>query len=67
VLFGLATLSYTRHPEGFLDFLSGRVQTAIADRRAHRLGGGPDGHGPVDGGVGKRPTASPDPVIGGPG
>ena len=29
VLFGLATLSYTRHPEGFLDFLSGRAQLAV--------------------------------------
>ena len=34
VLFGLATLSYTRHPEGFLDFLGGRVQAAVARRRA---------------------------------
>ncbi len=67
VLFGLATLSYTRHPEGFLDFLSGRVQTAIADRRSHRLGDGPAEHGPVDGGVGERPAAAPDPVIGGAG
>ncbi len=25
VLFGLATLSYTRHPEGFLDYLAGRA------------------------------------------
>ena len=67
VLFGLATLSYTRHPEGFLDFLSGRVQTAITDRRSHRLGDGPAEHGPVDGGVGERPAAAPDPVIGGAG
>jgi ABC-type branched-subunit amino acid transport system permease subunit len=51
VLFGLATLSYTRHPEGFLDFLGARTQQAIARRRAGRmrtptLTGGPGG---VDG------------------
>jgi len=52
ILFGLATLSYTRHPEGFLDYLGARVQNAIAHRRAGRLdarrpttgpGGGADG------------------------
>ena len=46
VLFGLATLSYTRHPEGFLDYLSGRAQaaagrTARASRRAGAPGAGP--------------------------
>jgi branched-subunit amino acid ABC-type transport system permease component len=51
VLFGLATLSYTRHPEGFLDYLGARTQQAIAHRRAGRmrtptLTGGPGG---VDG------------------
>jgi len=45
VLFGLATLSYTRHPEGFLDYLGARTQHAIARRRA-------EGRGP--------PTAMPD-------
>jgi len=25
VLFGLATLSYTRHPEGVVDYLGGRL------------------------------------------
>lgn len=37
VLFGLATLSYTRHPEGFLDVVSGRAQRLIAERRTRRL------------------------------
>ncbi len=41
VLFGLATLSYTRHPEGFLDYLSGRVQRTWAGRRERHAGGGP--------------------------
>ena len=65
VLFGLATLSYTRHPEGFLDFLSNRVQIWIAGRRGRRLGGTPLHDGPVDGGVGR--TTTPDPVAGGTG
>jgi ABC-type branched-subunit amino acid transport system permease subunit len=64
VLFGLATLSYTRHPEGFLDFLSGRVQASIADRRGRRLGRTPVAGGPMDGGVGGR-SSTPDPVAGG--
>ena len=40
VLFGLATLSYTRHPEGFLDYVGARTQDAIARRRAARSGAG---------------------------
>ncbi|HVC65983.1 MAG TPA: ABC transporter permease [Acidimicrobiales bacterium] len=36
VLFGLATLSYTRHPEGFLDFLGARTLEAVGRRRAAR-------------------------------
>ena len=36
VLFGLATLSYTRHPEGFLDYMGGRTQAAIGRHRARR-------------------------------
>ncbi len=53
VLFGLATLSYTRHPEGFLDFLSGRVQAAIAERRTRRLGGRAAARWTRDGGAGR--------------
>ena len=45
VLFGLATLSYTRHPEGFLDVLSGRAQ--LVHRRA--AGPPPAGRPPVPG------------------
>lgn len=33
VLFGLATLSYTRHPEGFLDFLGSRLLAFIGRHR----------------------------------
>jgi branched-chain amino acid transport system permease protein len=46
VLFGLATLSYTRHPEGFLDYLGARTQAAIAHRRARQMDGGLLGSGP---------------------
>lgn len=35
VVFGLATLSYTRHPEGFVDYLGGRLVSLTS-----RLGGG---------------------------
>ena len=30
VLFGLATLSYTRHPEGFVDYLGGRLLSVMS-------------------------------------
>ena len=78
VLFGLATLSYTRHPEGFLDVLSGRAQLLIADRRSRRLRSGPsdsgtgpepgDGHTRRSGGAGRSVggVGEPDPVVGGP-
>jgi hypothetical protein len=56
ILFGLATLSYTRHPEGFLDFLGARVQQAIARRRTRHLGSGPPATGPA-GGVDRVPVA----------
>jgi branched-subunit amino acid ABC-type transport system permease component len=36
VLFGLAALSYTRHPEGFLDVLGGRVERVIERSRNSR-------------------------------
>ncbi len=36
VLFGLATLSYTRHPEGFLDVLGGRAERVIERARNRR-------------------------------
>ena len=44
VLFGLATLSYTRHPEGIVDFLGGRFtelwgRLLAATRQAPRAGG----------------------------
>ena len=55
VLFGLATLSYTRHPEGFLDYLSGRVQVALAGRRDRHAGDGPGAEPGV--GVGVDPVA----------
>ncbi len=51
VLFGLATLSYTRHPEGFLDYLAARTQQAIARRRAGRIGARTPTAGPGEGGV----------------
>ncbi len=55
VLFGLATLSYTRHPEGFLDFLGGRTQAAIGRYQARRAS------------TGNRPPAlgDPAPAVGG--
>jgi branched-subunit amino acid ABC-type transport system permease component len=46
VIFGLATLSYTRHPEGFVDYLGGKAMSLIARNRsaARLLGrGGPAG------------------------
>jgi ABC-type branched-subunit amino acid transport system permease subunit len=66
VSFGLATLSYTRHPEGFLDVLSGKVRLLIADRRWRRLENGrADGEAAPD--VPEvRPSAEPSPVVGGP-
>jgi ABC-type branched-subunit amino acid transport system permease subunit len=70
VLFGLATLSYTRHPEGFLDFLGGRAQALVADRRARHLGDGPaDGRqaGGAGGVGGGRPGTVADPVAEGAG
>jgi branched-chain amino acid transport system permease protein len=58
VIFGLATLSYTRHPEGFVDFLGSKLLTLIArNRTASRLlGRGERGEGPVEppAGVGRR-------------
>jgi branched-chain amino acid transport system permease protein len=66
VLFGLATLSYTRHPEGFLDVLSGKVPGLIADRRSRRFRGGQsDGEAPPNAPE-ERPSAEPSPVVGGP-
>ncbi len=55
VLFGLATLSYTRHPEGFLDYLGSRLLGFIGRHRSlsHLMGRhGPDGEGhppPIEG------------------
>jgi len=49
ILFGLATLSYTRHPEGLLDYLGARIQQAIARRREGRLGDGTSTTGPGGG------------------
>jgi hypothetical protein len=44
VIFGLATLSYTRHPEGFVDYLGGRFLALIGrNRRAARFLGGEEG------------------------
>ncbi len=51
VLFGLATLSYTRHPEGFLDYLGGRTRHAMARRRPGPAGAPTPTAGPGDGGV----------------
>ena len=46
VVFGLATLSYTRHPEGVVDFLGGGVLRFLARRRrGDRSDGAPDGSG----------------------
>jgi branched-subunit amino acid ABC-type transport system permease component len=46
VVFGLATLSYTRHPEGIVDFLGGGVLRALGRRRQGAAGaGGGDGPG----------------------
>ncbi len=52
VLFGLATLSYTRHPEGFLDYLGGRTDSVVARYHLRRSGttDGPRPRGrPADG------------------
>ncbi len=46
VLFGMATLSYTRHPEGFLDLVAGRTERLIQRVRAGRSAGGPGDGGP---------------------
>jgi len=51
VLFGLATLSYTRHPEGFLDYLGARTQQVVARRRSRTPAGGRGGSPPVDAAV----------------
>jgi branched-subunit amino acid ABC-type transport system permease component len=67
VLFGLATLSYTRHPEGFLDVLSGRAQRLLAERRDARLRGGSPGTGGAPSGVGERSAAEARPAVGGAG
>jgi len=56
VLFGLATLSYTRHPEGFLDVLSGKAQGLIGVRRSRGLQ-----RDPAD-----PPSAESSPVVSGP-
>jgi ABC-type branched-subunit amino acid transport system permease subunit len=64
VLFGLATLSYTRHPEGFVDYLGSRFLTLFGRRRttARFLGrrsvGGGDGSGRSAGGPGPDPVAA---------
>jgi hypothetical protein len=52
VLFGLATLSYTRHPEGFLDYLAGRFELAMARRHGHRFGPGTAGGRSQEGAAG---------------
>ena len=57
VLFGLATLSYTRHPEGFLDYLGNRTLTFIArngamSRLMGRSGTGGRGQPPRNEGAG---------------
>jgi branched-chain amino acid transport system permease protein len=66
VLFGLATLSYTRHPEGFLDVLSGKAQGLIADRRSRRLRGGPSDWALALDAPEESSSADPSPVAGGP-
>jgi branched-subunit amino acid ABC-type transport system permease component len=45
VLFGLATLSYTRHPEGFLDYLGARTQRLVTRHRWRRTAAGGSGGG----------------------
>ncbi len=60
VLFGLATLSYTRHPEGFVDFMGGRLLALFGRHRlSSRLlglrapddgGGRPPSQGTASGG-----------------
>ena len=67
ILFGLATLSYTRHPEGFLDVLSGKVQAAIADRRTRALRDGSAGTGAGPSMAGERNPADASPVAEGAG
>jgi branched-chain amino acid transport system permease protein len=72
VLFGLATLSYTRHPEGFVDYLGGRLIHLMGRNRAAAklLGHGPKSSDPtpLDGaeqdrtGVGDAPVAAPEVV-----
>lgn len=66
VLFGLATLSYTRHPEGFLDVLSGRAQRLIAEWRSRHLGRGSPRSGARSSGAGERLSTDPSPALGGP-
>jgi len=61
VLFGLATLSYTRHPEGFLDYLGSRTQRAIARRRVDR-GGTPSALPDAEAGAGPAVAESTSPV-----
>ena len=57
VLFGLATLSYTRHPEGFLDYFGARTQQTLDRRRAGRSGTRRTSAGP-DGGPGRAPGSA---------
>jgi branched-chain amino acid transport system permease protein len=50
VIFGLATLSYTRHPEGFVDFLGSKALAFIGRNptAARLLGRGERGGGPLE-------------------
>ena len=66
VLFGLATLSYTRHPEGFLDVLSGKAQGLIGDRRSRRLRVDPANRPSEPDAPADRPPAEPSRLAGGP-
>jgi branched-chain amino acid transport system permease protein len=52
VVFGLATLSYTRHPEGFVDYLGGRFLDLMGRNRttARFLGRPGGGAGPASAG-----------------
>ncbi|HEY4948142.1 MAG TPA: hypothetical protein VII19_09600, partial [Acidimicrobiales bacterium] len=70
VLFGLATLSYTRHPEGFLDYLGSRTLALIARNRAMsrlmgRGGPGDDGRPPEGAGEPGGDVLVPTPAPGG--
>jgi branched-subunit amino acid ABC-type transport system permease component len=53
VIFGLATLSYTRHPEGVVDYLGGRLlrlSGRLGSARPTGGAGSPDDAGPTGGG-----------------